>query len=248
MRSYLSYDIGMLKQIITSVAVWAVGIFLTIILYFSMLIAIVFNPSDKLRKKAHAQCFWWARSLVGLNPYWDITVSGLENIDHNRTYIIVANHQSLADIIIVYLLKMQFKWVAKESLFKLPFVGWCMSLAYHVKLERGDFGSIKKVYRQAAHLLRNGMSVLFFPEGTRSSTSEMKDFQNGAFKLAIKEKVPILPVLIKGTGAAIPKGTWLFQTKTPASIKVLPAIDVAGLASADFAKLRDEARSALETA
>ena len=175
-------------------------------------------------------------------------MSGLENIDKNKTYIIVANHQSMADIIIIYLIKTQFKWVAKESLFKVPFAGWCMSLAKHIKLERGDFGSIKKVYREAAHWLRGGMSVLFFPEGTRSEDGKIKDFQNGAFKLAIKEKVPVLPISIKGTGAAIPKGTWLFQTKIPVSIKVLPAINVSGLGPADFTKLRDMARQAIESA
>jgi len=176
----------MLKKIIMSSVIWVVGTTLTVILYLAMLIIIIIFPSDTLRKKAHAQCFWWARNVVKFNPYWEVSVSGFENIDQNRTYIIVANHQSLADIVMVYLLKLQFKWVAKESLFKVPFVGWCMSLARHVKLDRGDFKSIKKVYRDAAHLLRKGMSVLFFPEGTRSNSGEMKDFQNGAFKLAIK--------------------------------------------------------------
>lgn len=229
-------------------AVWAASSILTILLYFAMLLVIVIFPFDRTRKAAHAQCFWWASTIVALNPYWDVSVSGLENIDKKKAYIIVANHQSLADIVIVYLVRMQFKWVAKESLFKVPFVGWCMWLAKHIKLERGDFGSIKKVYRQAAVWLRKGMSVLFFPEGTRSNSGEMKDFQNGAFKLAIKENVPILPISIKGTGDAIPKGTWLFHTKIPASIKVLPPIDVSGFAPADFAKLRDMARAALEVA
>lgn len=183
-----------------------------------------------------------------MNPYWEVSASGLENIDKTRAYIIVANHQSLADIIIVYLTKMQFKWVAKKSLFKVPFVGWCLSLARHVKLERGDFGSIKKVYREAATWLRSGMSVLFFPEGTRSDTGEVGDFQNGAFKLAIKEKVPVLPIAIYGTGEAIPKGTWLFRTKIPLKIKVLPEIDTYGFKPAEFAALRDAARRALESA
>jgi len=92
------------------------------------------------------------------------------------------------------------------------------------------------------------MSVLFFPEGTRSSTGDIKDFQNGAFKLAIKEGVPVLPISIKGTAAAIPRGTWLFQTKIPARIKALPAIDTSGFAPADFEKLRDLARSMIESA
>lgn len=92
---------------------------------------------------------------------------------------------------------MQFKWVAKASLFKVPFIGWSLGLAKHIRLSRGNFSSIKKVYRQAASWLKEGMSVLFFPEGTRSANDEMGQFQNGAFKLAIKEKVPILPVAIE---------------------------------------------------
>ncbi len=238
----------MLRKVIPSLAIWAVAVALTVLVYLTMLLVIALFPFDKMRKRAHAQCFWWARSIVTLNPYWNVIVSGLENIDKRKTYIIVANHQSLADIIIVYLTRMQFKWVAKESLFNVPFVGWCMSLAKHIKLERGDFGSIKKAYREAAHWLKAGMSVLFFPEGTRSDNGEIKDFQNGAFKLAIKEKIPVLPISIKGTGAAIPKGTWLFHTKMPVTIKVLPPIDVLVLAPADFARLRDMARLSLESA
>jgi 1-acyl-sn-glycerol-3-phosphate acyltransferase len=143
---------------------------------------------------------------------------------------------------------MQFKWVAKESLFDVPFIGWNMSLARHIKLERGKFSSIKKVYREAAHWLRSGMSVLFFPEGTRSETDDMKDFQNGAFKLAIKERVPILPMSIEGTGDAIPKGSWLFKTKVAGTIKVLPPIDTSRFGPADFAELRDLTRSSIEAA
>ena len=71
----------------------------------------------------HAQCFWWSDALISLNPYWKISVKGLENIDPSRTYVIVANHQSLGDIVIIYQTHMYFKWVAKEELLKLPFIG-----------------------------------------------------------------------------------------------------------------------------
>ena len=230
-------------------AIWAAGGILTVLLFFVMLFfTIILFPFDKKRKVAHAQCFWWADAVVALNPYWELTVTGLENIDSRKTYVVVANHQSLADIVIVYKTKMQFKWVAKESLFKVPFIGWSMSLAGHIKLSRGKFGSIKKVYREAAEYLRGGMSVLFFPEGTRSETAEMRDFQNGAFKLAIKERVPILPISIEGTGNAIPKGSWLLQTKAPVSLKVLPPIDTSRFGAADFAALRNLARASLEAA
>jgi 1-acyl-sn-glycerol-3-phosphate acyltransferase len=236
-------------QAIKSIFIWAGVTILTVTLFFVMLFfTVILYPFDKKRKVAHAQCYWWADAVTSFNPYWNVTVSGLENIDHNKTYVIVANHRSMADVAVIYKTKMQFKWVAKESLFRVPFLGWNMSLARHIKLERGSFSSIKKVYREAAGWLRGGMSVLFFPEGTRSETDEMKEFQNGAFKLAIKEKVPVLPILIEGTGSAIPKGSWLFKLKVPARLVVLPAVDTSTYNGADFISLRDRVRSMLEAA
>lgn len=237
-----------MKKYILSTLIWAVGSILTIILYVAMLlVTVVFYPFDKKRAIAHMQCFWWSDAVIALNPYWHIEISGINNIDKARTYIIIANHQSLIDIVLAYQLKMQFKWVAKKSLFKVPFVGWSMAFAKHIKLDRGNFGSIKKVYREAAYWLRNGVSVLFFPEGTRSETGEMGDFRNGAFKLAIKERVPILPIVFEGTGTAIPRGSWMFTMKTSAKLRVLPEIKTDSYQPSDFAKLRDLARSTLQT-
>jgi 1-acyl-sn-glycerol-3-phosphate acyltransferase len=172
----------------------------------------------------------------------------LENIDPRKTYVAVANHQSMADIIVLYQTRLQFKWVAKNSLFKVPFVGWCLSLTKHIRLTRGDFGSIKKVYREAATWLRNEVSVLFFPEGTRSDTDEMNEFQNGAFKLAIKEKRPILPISIDGTRDAIPKGDWRFKTKVLCYLRVLPPIDTSSFKPGDFGRLREIVRARLAEA
>lgn len=220
---------------------------MTIMLFFAELFFwIILTPFDRKRKMPHAQCFWWSDALIGLNPYWHLDVSGLENIDHKKAYVVVANHQSLADIVIIYKTRMQFKWVAKESLFKIPFLGWCMYLSKCIKLSRGKFGSVKKVYRQAAEWLRKDMSVLFFPEGTRSDADEMRQFQSGAFKLAIKEKKPILPISIRGTREAIPKGNWIFKTKVSGSLRVFPEIDTAPFKPSDFAHLRDIVRAQLE--
>jgi 1-acyl-sn-glycerol-3-phosphate acyltransferase len=236
-----------MKKILLSIIIWAVGSLLTVILYFAMLFfTIALYPFDKKRAVTHAQCFWWSDLAIALNPYWKLQISGLDNIDKKRTYIIIANHQSLADIILAYQIKMQFKWVAKKSLFKIPFVGWSLGLAKHIKLERGNFASIKKVYKETAGWLRSGVSVLFFPEGTRSETAQMNDFRNGAFKLAIKERVPILPVVFEGTGTAIPKGSWIFTTQTSAKLRILPAIETTEYKPSDFAKLRDLSRSILE--
>ena len=186
--------------------------------------------------------------MIGLNPYWDVKTSGLENIDHKRTYVIISNHQSMADIVVLYQTKMQFKWVAKASLFKVPFIGWCLGLIKHIRLVRGDFASIKEIYHQASQWLQKDMSVLFFPEGTRSASGKMNEFQNGAFKLAIKEKKPILPICLIGTHEAIPKGSWVFKSKVSAKLIVLPAVETGEFGPGDFALLRDTVRQKIEAA
>ncbi|MEA3305224.1 MAG: lysophospholipid acyltransferase family protein, partial [Candidatus Omnitrophota bacterium] len=122
---------------------------------------------------------------------------------------------------------------------KIPFIGGLIRAGDHIVLSRGNFSSIKKVYREAALWLRDGMSVLFFPEGTRSDTDDMNKFQNGAFKLAIKEKKPILPVCISGTRNAIPKGSWVFKAKVNGKLTILPPIDTANLETGDFSRLRN---------
>lgn len=231
---------------IISAVIWTGGTVLLVVLFLAeFFLTIILFPFDKQRRIIHAQCFWWADAVLGMNPYWSLHVTGLENIDHKKTYVVIANHQSIADIIVLYKTHMQFKWIAKESLFKVPLIGWCLSFTRHIKLTRGKFGSIKKIYREAAEWLRKGMSVLFFPEGTRSETSDMKDFQNGAFKLAIKEKKPILPIVISGTREAIPKGTWVLKTKVSGLLKVLPAVDTDTFKPGEYGQLKDKIQKLL---
>ena len=239
----------MFLKILRSTAIWFGVTLLTVFYYFFILFLLIFVfPFDKKRSIAHIQCSWWAFSILALNPWIHIRVSGLENIEKHRTYIIVANHQSSADIIITYKIGIQFKWVAKKSLFNVPFMGWGMSLAKYITLSRGSIGSIKNAYRQISYWLRSGISVVFFPEGTRATTGKLIDFKNGAFKLAIKEKVPILPVTINGTKNIIPKGSWLFESRTNCSVKILPAIETSQLQSQDFDYLRELVRRRLEEA
>ncbi len=239
-------DDDRIVRVLSSIAIWAASAALTVILFFvELFLSIILFPLDKKRKIIHAQCFWYANTLTALNPYWHFKISGLENIDRSKTYVVVANHQSLTDIIVLYKTRMQFKWVAKDSLFNVPFIGGCLWLSKHIKLARGEFGSIKKVYREASGWLRNDVSVLFFPEGTRSTTDKLNAFQNGAFKLAIREQKPILPISIRGTREVIPKGSWIFSTNVVSRLTVLPPIDTAGFGAGDFARLRDSVQSAL---
>jgi len=234
-------------RLLISVLIWIGGCFITIATFLaSLLLSIALYPFPFREKIVHAQCFWWSDAIIALNPYWKISIKGLENIDPAKTYVIVANHQSLADIVIIYQTRMYFKWVAKEELLKVPFIGGLLWINNHITLSRGDFGSIKEVYRKASGRLRSGISMLFFPEGTRSGTDEMGEFQNGAFKLAIKEGKSVLPVYIGGTREAIPKGGFIFKTKVSGRLVVLPPIDTSNLKIADYAALRDMVRERLQ--
>ena len=234
---------------IISVFIWVGSGLLTVLLFLVVFtLTVLLLPFDQKKKITHMQCFWWSDLLINLNPYWSLKTRGLEHIDGKETYVIIANHQSMADIVVLYQTKMQFKWVAKASLFKVPFIGWCLSLIKHIKLLRGDYSSIKEIYHQASRWLQKDMSVLFFPEGTRSGSDEMGQFQNGAFKLAIKEKKPILPICLKGTQEAIPKGSWIFKAKVSAEVIVLEPVVTDAYAAGDFALLRDTVRSRIQEA
>ncbi len=231
-------------NILLSVFFWVSCVFLIALLYLVQLILLILCfPFDRQRKILHRQCFWWSNAVIGLSPYWKVKVSGLEHADPKRTYVIVANHQSLADIVVLYQIRRQFKWVAKESLFSIPFLGWCLGLCKHISLKRNDRNSIRDVYREAIGYIRSGMSVLFFPEGTRSETEELNPFQSGAFKLAISEKVPILPIAISGTRDAIPKGDWVMKSKVFCNLTVLEPVETAHLEHSDFSKLSETVRS-----
>jgi 1-acyl-sn-glycerol-3-phosphate acyltransferase len=222
---------------------------LTALVFSSFLFfTIILFPFDKMKKFSHAHAFLWSDLLIALNPYWNIEISGLKNIDKNKAYVVVANHQSLTDIILLYQTKMQFKWLANWSIFNVPFIGWSLTLTKHIKLKKGSLDSIKNAYQESATWLKRNMSIMLFPEGTRSNGNRMGGFQNGAFKIAIKEQVPILPISIKGTSEVLPKGGWLFTANMPISMEVLEPVHTSGTTLEDLDRLRDLVRSKIEAA
>ena len=215
-----------LKRFMASTMIWALTSLITILLFLAMLLvtAVTF-PFDTKRLLQNYLCFWWSDAIIGVNPYWKVTVKGLEKIDHDRSYVIVANHQSIADVVLLFQTRIQFKWIAKSSLFRVPFLGWCMSLARHVCLRRAKLSSVRRAYQEASAWIDEGISVAFFPEGTRSTSGEMEGFYNGAFKLALKKNVAVLPIAIRGTSNAMPKGKWLFNPGGAINLTVLPALE-----------------------
>lgn len=233
-------------RILVSIFFWIMTGILTLVVFLGALFcATVLYPFDQKRKLAHTLGFWWSDCLGVMNPFWALKIDGLENIDHNKAYIMVANHQSMADIVIVYKTHVQFKWVAKDALYRIPVFGWTMMLMKYMRLSRGELGSIKDVYDRAGEWLRDGVSVLFFPEGTRVISEEMGPFKNGAFKLAVKEHVPILPLYIAGARETMERGSWVFKGRVDCLLRVLPAVDTASYGTRDFTRLRDDIRNRL---
>jgi 1-acyl-sn-glycerol-3-phosphate acyltransferase len=193
---------------------------------------------------------WFRRAAVtavALNPLWRFRTSGFRVRDPRRPYVAVSNHESMADIFLISHLPWEMKWLSKESIFKLPFMGWMMRMAGDIPVRRGERASRAEALEECRDRLAKRVSVMIFPEGTRSRTREMLPFKDGAFRLAIEAGVPILPLAVAGTRHALPKGSMLFGRAT-AEVRVLEPVPTEGLTLADVAALRDRVRDIIQEA
>jgi 1-acyl-sn-glycerol-3-phosphate acyltransferase len=171
-----------------------------------------------------------------------IRVSGLQNIRPGQAYIIVSNHQSLADIPVVSQLRIDAKWIAKSELFRIPGVGWMFQMARDIPVDRSDRRQGGHALLMAARCLRQRCSVVFFPEGTRSPDGEVLPFIEGPFQLAIREQIPILPLVVDGTRDVLPRHSWIFGDVREIRLQVLEPVCVDGWQKQQSALLRDEVR------
>lgn len=182
---------------------------------------------------------------VKLNPLWRFKALGPFISDPRRPYVAVSNHESYADIFLISHLPWEMKWIAKDSMFRVPGFGWMMRMAGDIALKRGDRSSAVAAMASARAWLDRKVSVMIFPEGTRSRDGEMLPFKDGAFRLAVEAGVPILPVAVSGTRSAMAKGTFQFR-RAVARVRVLEPIETVGLTLNDVASLKERARAAIE--
>ena len=190
-----------------------------------------FDPNLKLLQQY--SCFW-ASLYLWANPFWGLKKTGLDRVDPKRAYVIVANHQSMADILCVFNTFLHFKWVAKKELFKAPLLGWNMSLNGYVAIDPGNPESREKCLSECRDWLKKGSSVFFFPEGTRSQDGKLRDFKVGAFRLAVETGCDILPIVVQGSLHAIPKHSRLLSGKSKMRLEVLEPLSVAAYRSDDL--------------
>ncbi|QDZ19399.1 phosphate acyltransferase [Chloropicon primus] len=159
----------------------------------------------KRRRFLHAVNRVWAS--LSIMPFFRVNVSGRDNLPPSTTgAVYVANHQSVMDIFVLFLLGMPFKFVSKIEVFYVPIIGLAMYLTGHVALKRMDGRSQAQTFKQCCGLLKEGVSILVFPEGTRSRDGKVKDFKAGAFKMARRGGAPVVPISLRGTNKVMPHG------------------------------------------
>jgi 1-acyl-sn-glycerol-3-phosphate acyltransferase len=199
-------------------------------------------PFDRRRVLLHRFTCFWASLYTWLNPAWPVQVIGREKIRPGVAYVMVANHQSLLDILVLFRLFRHFKWVSKIENFRVPFIGWNMSLNRYIKLRRGDRASIAQMMQACEHELASGSSIMMFPEGTRSVDGRLRPFKPGAFALAQRMGAPLLPIVLEGTGNALPKRGFVLQGRHAIRIRVLDEISYEAVAAAELDELVEVVR------
>src|SRR5215218_5725093 len=218
-----------LWQTIVSVWAWLVLV-ICVLLWFPviLLVRLLTAPFDPGRYAVGLIFRKIAPTMSTLNPLWRFRYSGNLPADPRRPFVVVSNHESFTDILLISHLPWEMKWLSKAELFRIPIMGWMMWLAGDIPVKRGFGPSAVEAMERCRKVLRQKVSVMIFPEGSRSKTAELLPFKDGAFRLAVEAGVPILPLALSGTGTALPKHGWRFG-HSAAEVRVLEPVDTAGL-------------------
>jgi 1-acyl-sn-glycerol-3-phosphate acyltransferase len=220
------------------------GSFVAIVIVWTPLVLLyrlVTFPSDPDRYRVGRLFHRSAALAAKINPFWTFRVLDAVHPDARKPYVVVANHSSFTDVFLVATLPWEMKFLSKKSIFRIPLLGWQMSVAGDVPIVRGDKESARQAIRQLRERLERRISVLFFPEGTRSAEGTLGEFREGAFRLAIEAGVEVLPLAIVGAGGSLPKHSFVFQPAA-ATLIVLAPEPTAGLSAADAPQLAERVR------
>lgn len=207
-------------------------------------LTLVFIATAPLDPGRYAAGRWFRRAAiacVALNPLWRFRTSGVMIDDPRRPYVAVSNHESFADIFLISHLPWEMKWLSKETIFRIPVMGWMMRMAGDIPVRRSVRSSRAEAMDQCRDRLARRVSVMIFPEGTRSRTDQLLPFKDGAFRLAVETGTPILPLVVAGTRDAMAKGSLVFRPAR-AEVRALEPIPTDGLTISDVPALRDRVR------
>ena len=218
---------------IRTIFVWSCIVIATLVLGVFTLIA---YPFDRRGKVGHRYARLWGKIALLANRV-RVEIEGMEHLNGKGPYIFMSNHQGSYDIFaLLGHLPFQFKWLAKKELFSIPFFGWTMAAAGYISIDRGGTRETVEAMNEAAQKIRDGMSVVIFPEGSRSPDGSIQPFKKGGFTLAIKSKVPIVPVAIVGSREIMPKGRFIVAPGK-ITIRIGPTIETKELGLQDWKAL-----------
>jgi 1-acyl-sn-glycerol-3-phosphate acyltransferase len=210
----------------------------SIILFFGALFLWCLTaPFDRTGALLHRYTCWWGQLYLRCLPGCRIVVIDREKIVPRRRYILVANHQSLTDVMALAALGVLFKWVSKKENFRLPFIGWNMYLNRTVRVDRGNVRDVASMMSRCRQWLQLGVPLMMFPEGHRSPTGELLKFHGGAFKLAADCDCPVIPIVVDGT-RPIYRGFRVHAGPGHITIRVLDPVTLAE-AGGKVTRLRD---------
>jgi 1-acyl-sn-glycerol-3-phosphate acyltransferase len=231
-----------LWQSVVSAWTWVVLVACVLIWFPLMLLLRLVTAAFDRERYAVGYLFRRIGPVVAtLNPLWRFRTAGVLPADPRRPFVVVSNHESFADILLISHLPWEMKWLSKAELFRVPILGWMMQLAGDVPVKRGFGPSAVEAMTRCREILARKVSVMIFPEGTRSPTLELLPFKDGAFRLAIEAGVPILPLAVSGTGPALPKHDWRFG-RSAATVRVLEPVETAGLTVEQVPELKEKVR------
>lgn len=229
-------------RVLFSIAFWCFFAASCVVLFLvALAIFVATLPFDPNGRAVHLFSCFWAQVYFYVNPFWRMRVEGRDRIPWRGAAVLVANHQSLGDILVLYGLYRPFKWVSKRSVFRVPFMGWNMRLNRYVEVIRGDRASVTRMMAACERWIDRGVPVLFFPEGTRSPDGEVQAFKDGAFTLAAAKGCPVIPIVVTGTAAALPKRGIVLRGRVDSTVRVLDPVDPHRFGG-DAAALRDHVR------
>ena len=212
-------------DILKSLVVWFIGSCYVLVTFpLTFIVWLLVYPFDREKVIVHLLLMYESTILFFLIPIWSIQIEGREKAAKRNTYVIISNHQSILDILLVNCLRYKFKWISKIENTNVPVLGWYLKMADYIIVDRNNEESKIEMLEKSYNSLKKGISIMIFPEGTRSLNNEIGFFKRGAFQLALKADIPILPVLVDGTGDILPKHGLIFSSGHHIRIKVLDPI------------------------
>lgn len=228
-----------IRKILCNIYFFPISILLY--LFYTVLSPVVFLltlPFGKNRKAFHYFLSLWAWSFVQVNPLWTVRIEGKARLPKGA-YVMCANHQSLMDIIVLYCIWSPFKWVAKRELFRVPIIGWMLSLGDYVSIRRASRADARRMVDACVTWLSRGVPIMIFPEGTRGQDPRIERFKAGAVSIAQRAQVPIVPITVTGSFDMM-QHFLIAPHRTRVTIHIHPPIETAEVVSTPAQALNDK--------